>query len=143
MKRMLFSLCLLLMLSGCLPRYAMIRPGYDIDVRNREGESLPNATLWVRTGHSPPGYFPPPESFQADAQGHIHVEKKSQWEKSIFFLHGTHFYRWHWCIEAPGYMPRSGDGEEIRSPLILTPTAQTERCRYAEDYADAISSGHR
>ncbi len=79
----------------------------------------------------------------ADAQGISTSKKKSQWEKSIFFLHGTHFYRWSWCIDAPGYAPRSGEGEEIRSPLILTPAAQTERCRYVDEYADSISSGHR
>ncbi|WP_409429839.1 membrane lipoprotein lipid attachment site-containing protein [Kosakonia sp.] len=143
MKRIFFSLCAILILSGCIPRYATIRPGYDVDVRNREGEPIPNATLWVRTGRSPPGYFPPPEQFQSDAQGHIHVEKKSRWEKIIFFIHGTNFYRWSWCIEAPGYTPRSGVGEAIRSPLILASTGQTERCPDAKADADDLSSRDR
>ncbi|GEM_PF-625652 len=139
MKRILYTLVMTTALSGCIPRYATIRPHYEVDVRNPAGEPLPTAMMWVSTGRSPPGYYPAPEEFRADRQGHIDVEKKSQWENMIFFLHGTNFYSWGWCIEAPGYLPRSGRGDEIVSPVILTPTTQDLRCRQAH-YADEYLS---
>ncbi len=138
MRRILYSLSLLLLLSGCVPRYAMLRPHYEVDVRNPNGEPVSSATLWVRTLRSPPGYYPQPEQFPADAQGHISVEKKSHWEKIIFFMHGTNFYSWHWCIEAPGYAPLEGESEEIASPVVLQPARQAQRCPQAA--SDDLSS---
>jgi len=121
-------LCLLLALNGCIPRYATIRPQYDVDVRNPQGAPITNATMWVMTTRMPPGYTPQIAAFHADTQGHIQVDKKSQWERIIFFIHGTNFYRFHWCIEAPGYLPRSGDSALIGTPLTLTPARQPTRC---------------
>lgn len=122
-------LCLLLVLTGCVPRYATIRPHYEVDVRNASGEALSNATMWViTTSMPPPGIGPLVAKFDADAQGHISVEKQSQWETIIFFLHGTNFYSFYWCVEAPGYFPRSGSSESINSPLILNPARQPTRC---------------
>lgn len=125
----IFLLCLLMTLSGCIPRYATIRPHYAVDVRNAEGEAITNATMWVMTtSMPPPGIGPLRAEYHADTKGHIEVEKKSQWENIIFFQHGTNFYSFSWCIEAPGYYPRSGGSELINSPLILNPARQPTRC---------------
>lgn len=143
MKRIICAFCIALMLSGCIPRYATLRPHYEVDVRNAAGEPISTAMMWVSTGRSPPGYYPPPEAFRADRRGHIDVEKKAQWENMIFFLHGTNFYSWGWCIEAPGYVPQKGQGDEIESPVILKPTTQDLRCRQAQDVAEYLSPGHQ
>lgn len=142
MKGIICFLLITVALSGCIPRYATIRPHYDVDVLNPAGEPISTAMMWLNTGRSPPGYYPPPEQFHADAQGHIEVKKKSQWEKIIFFMHGTNFYSWGWCIEAPGYVPQSGEGDEINSPVILKPATQVLRCPQVQAAAEYLSREH-
>lgn len=122
-------LCLLLALCGCVPRYATIRPHYEVDVRNAQGAPVTDATMWVTTtSMPPPGIGPLTAQFHADDKGHISVARKSRWESIIFVLHGTNFYSFSWCIDAPGYLPRSGSGESITSPITLTPALQPTRC---------------
>ncbi|ALB62070.1 FIG00554922: hypothetical protein [Cronobacter condimenti 1330] len=128
MRHVIITIIACLLLSGCVPRYATHRPALEVDVQNEQGKPVPHATLWLYTHRSPPGYYPPPEKFTADDNGHISVSRVSEWENMIFFLHGTMIYSWQWCIEAPGYMPRKGNAEVLDEPVKLFKTRAPAGC---------------
>ncbi|EOC1299927.1 hypothetical protein ACR2RQ_001911 [Cronobacter dublinensis] len=136
MRHFIIAVFAAVLLSGCVPRYATHRPALEMDIQNEQGEPVPRATLWLQTHRSPPGYYPPPEKFTADENGHISVSRVSEWENMIFFLHGTMIYSWSWCVEAPGYLPREGGVESLRPPVKLFKARTPERCRLAQ-YAEA------
>lgn len=133
MKRIFYALVMTTALSGCIPRYATIRPHYEVDVLNRDGKPLTNATLWLQTIRFPPTIQDPPEPFHADAEGHIKVEKRARWSPIVFWIHGTEQFEWSWCIEAPGYLTHGGGSEIINSPVILTKAVTTEHCRHGDE----------
>ncbi|EOY5421350.1 hypothetical protein ACP6O2_001489 [Cronobacter dublinensis] len=136
MRHFIIAVFATVLLSGCVPRYATHRPALEMDIQNEQGERVPHATLWLQTHRSPPGYYPPPEKFTADENGHISVSRVSEWENMIFFLHGTMIYSWSWCVEAPGYLPREGGVESLRPPVKLFKARTPERC-YLAQYAEA------
>ncbi|EOE6860221.1 hypothetical protein ACMS1V_001829 [Cronobacter dublinensis] len=136
MRHFIIAVFAAVLLSGCVPRYATHRPALEMDIQNEQGEPVPHATLWLQTQRSPPGYYPPPEKFTADENGHISVSRVSEWENMIFFLHGTMIYSWSWCVEAPGYLPREGGVESLRPPVKLFKARTPERCSLAQ-YAEA------
>ncbi|EKK4081959.1 hypothetical protein SNN58_003018 [Cronobacter dublinensis] len=136
MRHFIIAVFAAVLLSGCVPRYATHRPALEMDIQNEQGEPVPHATLWLQTQRSPPGYYPPPEKFTADENGHISVSRVSEWENMIFFLHGTMIYSWSWCVEAPGYLPREGGVESLRPPVKLFKARTPERC-YLAQYAEA------
>ncbi|NCH59015.1 hypothetical protein [Cronobacter dublinensis] len=136
MRHFIIAVFAAVLLSGCVPRYATHRPALEMDIQNEQGEPVPHATLWLQTHRSPPGYYPQPEKFTADENGHISVSRVSEWENMIFFLHGTMIYSWSWCVEAPGYLPREGGVESLRPPVKLFKARTPERC-YLAQYAEA------
>ncbi|WP_038888309.1 hypothetical protein [Cronobacter dublinensis] len=136
MRHFIIAVFAAVLLSGCVPRYATHRPAVEMDIQNEQGEPVPHATLWLQTHRSPPGYYPPPEKFTADENGHISVSRVSEWENMIFFLHGTMIYSWSWCVDAPGYLPREGGVESLRPPVKLFKARTPERC-YLAQYAEA------
>ncbi|EKY3243539.1 hypothetical protein RBA21_000872 [Cronobacter dublinensis] len=136
MRHFIIAVFAAVLLSGCVPRYATHRPALEMDIQNEQGEPVPHATLWLQTHRSPAGYYPPPEKFTADENGHISVSRVSEWENMIFFLHGTMIYSWSWCVEAPGYLPREGGVESLRPPVKLFKARTPERCHLAQ-YAEA------
>lgn len=132
-----------LLLSGCIPRYATVRPALDVQVKNDQNEPVADATMWLLTQRMPPGYYPPAEKFSSDAQGRIRVERKSQWETLIFFLHGVNFYSWRWCIEAPGYHFVEGENDRFSEAVILQRAATPSRCPDALRQSGEVTSGQR
>ncbi len=85
MRHFIIAVFAAVLLSGCVPRYATHRRAGDGYSKRAGRTGSPRHALAANTP-MPPGYYPPPEKFTADENGHISVSRVSEWENMIFFL---------------------------------------------------------
>ncbi len=91
-------------LSGCVmyPIYKTLQPGSQMIVLDEGDAPIEGARVRLSTDFNPHGSLTH-EIKLTDARGIAVFEQRSEWQTESWFMHGTRYYNWYWCVQRPGF----------------------------------------
>lgn len=125
-------------LSGCFNRTFVVFPELDVQVTDRAGAGLTDASLKFYAWSYPHRRLDAEASYSGDAEGRISSPEEVDSETVAPLLpHGVSEHHWSFCVTVPGYRTLIGSlgdlvsGEALR---LILPLTSGESAPVCDDY---------
>ena len=122
MKNALLFIILALGLTACFPVYKKLKPEFEVNVVDENGQAVANAQIILLTEVHPAINIIAKIQKLTDAQGVAKFSGQREWKVESLMIHGSKYYHWSICVRKSGFITQGMiDADQSKIKVVLLP----------------------